>query len=464
MKTSDFKTPIDVSLNRYEGLARVAIVGRPNVGKSTLVNRLVGRKVALVDDRPGVTRDRKEVLAKIGNLHFFLVDTAGFEVGTEQDDLTNRMWQQTEIAIEMADIVLFVMDSISGLTTADEELADMLRRSQKPVIVLANKIDAKKAHLGATEAYSLGFGEPLKTSGSHGDGIRDLFDALMQEITKLDKETEPSEEEDDRIRIAIIGRPNAGKSTLINRLIGEDRLLTGPEAGITRDSISLPVSWEGHKFEVYDTAGLRKRARVHEGLEKLAVGDTLNAIKYAHVVVLMMDEDNAFEKQDIQLADLAVREGRALVLAVSKWDNIEDSQKARAKFMQDVEENMPQVKGVPLVTVSGMTGLGIKAMLKKVVEVHETWNKRIPTADLNRWLSEMLDIHQPPLVQGRRLKIRYMTQIKARPPTFVAFAQKADDVPKAYERYLVNGLRRDFDMEAVPIRFRFKKGHNPYKK
>lgn len=465
--TSDqMKTPIDVEYHRHKELARVAIVGRPNVGKSTLVNRLVGRRVALVHDRPGVTRDRKEVLARIGNLEFLLVDTAGFEpVYAASSDLATRMWAQSEVAIESADIVLFVMDAVDGLTTADYEIAEILRRSEKPVIVLANKIDAKKAHLGATEAYSLGFGDPINTSGSHGEGIRDLFDRLFHLINELGRAHESEPDQTEIIKIAVIGRPNAGKSTLINRLIGEDRLLTGPEAGITRDSIALPFSWEGQEFEIYDTAGMRKRARVNESLEKQSVGDTLNAVKYAHVVVMLMDPDNALEKQDIQLADLAVREGRALVIGMSKWDSVSgDIQKKRKIFQEEIEHNMLQVRGVPFVTVSGLSGLGIKALLTKITEVYNLWNVRIPTGELNRWLYEMMENHPPPLVQGRRLKIRYMTQAKTRPPTFIGFAQKAEEVPMAYERYLINGLRRDFGLEGIPIRMRFKKGHNPYDK
>ena len=457
------RTPIDVEYHRHKELARVAIVGRPNVGKSTLVNRLVGRHVALVHDKAGVTRDRKEVLASIGNLQFLLVDTAGFEA-EKGDHLSSRMWAQSEIAIETADIILFVMDAVDGLTTADDEIAELLRRSQKPVIVLANKIDAKKAHIGALEAYSLGFGEPIQTSGSHGEGIRALFDRLFQLITTLGRAHEAEEEKEEIIKIAVIGRPNAGKSTLVNRLIGEERLLTGPEAGITRDSIALSFSWEGQQFEIFDTAGLRKRARIHESLEKQSVGDTLHAVRYAHVVVMLMDADNAFEKQDIQLADLVVREGRGLVIGISKWDEVQDGPAQRKYFQQEVERHLQQVRGVPMVTLSGLSGIGIKALLNKINEVYNLWNCRIPTSELNRWLGDMIDNHPPPLVQGRRLKIRYMTQAKTRPPTFVGFAQKAEEVPTDYERYLINGLRRDFGLEGIPIRMRFKKGHNPYDK
>ncbi len=458
-----------------------AIIGRPNVGKSTLFNRLVGSKIALVDDTPGVTRDRRPGEAKIGDLYFTVIDTAGLEEA-DPASLQGRMRAQTEAAIAEADVSLFVIDARVGVTPVDEHFAELLRRVGKPVVLVANKAEGKVGEAGVLEAYGLGFGEPVAISAEHGEGMADLFAALLpferpeeeeeaaedevsDEIIFVEGEEEIAEEPIDPakpIKVAVVGRPNAGKSTLINTMLGEDRLLTGPEAGITRDSISVDWIWRDRPFKLFDTAGLRKKARVETKLEKLSVGDTLRAVRFAEVVVLMLDATMPFEKQDLQIADLVAREGRALVIALNKWDLIEDRQKTMADLREMAERLLPQVRGVPLVPISGLTGSGIDRLMGELLKVYGTWNRRVPTAALNRWLAATLEHHPPPAVSGRRVKLRYMTQPKSRPPTFVAFCSRPEALPEAYTRYLLNGLRESFGLTAVPLRLTLRKGENPF--
>ncbi len=458
---------------------KAAIVGRPNVGKSTLFNRLVGSKIALVDDTPGVTRDRRPGEARIGDLHFTIIDTAGLEEA-DAATLEGRMRAQTEAAIAEADVALFMIDARAGVTPADEHFAELLRRTGKPVVLIANKAEGKAGEAGVLESYGLGLGEPVALSAEHGEGMADLFAALLpfertepedEEADDTVAETDvPVGEEDEGapvdltrpLKVAVVGRPNAGKSTLINTMLGEDRLLTGPEAGITRDSIAVEWEWRGRPIRLFDTAGMRKKARVETKLERLSVGDALRAIRFAEVVVLTFDATIPFEKQDLQLADLVVREGRALVIALNKWDLIEDRQKAMAEMREKAERLLPQARGVSLVPISGLTGSGIDKLMQAVAKTYETWNRRVSTAALNRWLASVLEYHPPPAVSGRRVKLRYMTQAKSRPPTFVAFCSRPEALPEAYTRYLVNGLRDTFGLEAVPIRLMLRKGDNPF--
>jgi GTP-binding protein len=443
----------------------LAIVGRPNVGKSTLFNRLVGRRIALVDDLPGVTRDRREGEGRLGDLTFKIIDTAGLEEST-RESLTGRMRTQTEAAIATADAVLFLVDARLGLTPADRVFADLARRSGKPTVLVANKSEGRAGRSGTYEAFELGLGEPVAISAEHGEGLSELYDGIRAALPDL---TEPADDEAEAdsnevsrpIRIAVVGRPNAGKSTLINRLLGEERLLTGPEAGITRDSIAVDLEWGGRSFRVHDTAGLRRKSRIEEKLEKLSVADALEAIRFAEVVVLLMDADAQFEEQDLRIADLVEREGRALVIGMSKWDRVEQPDSA-AKLRREVDHWLPQVKGVPIVPVSGLTGAGLDKLMRAVIDIHAIWNKRVSTNPLNRWLDDMLSAHPPPAVAGRRLKFNYVTQPKARPPSFVLFCTRADAVPDAYVRYLVNGLRDTFDMPGVPIRLMLREKKNPY--
>jgi len=468
----------------------VAIVGRPNVGKSTLFNRLVGRKIALVDDTPGVTRDRREAEGRIADLKFRLLDTAGYEDKTD-GSLEDRMRQQTELAIREADVILFMIDARAGVTPLDERFAQVLRRAGKDVHLVGNKAEGRAAEAGLMEAYSLGFGEPIALSAEHGLGLADLHavvSAAVDRVADAQKAAEapsidmlpqvnvdvPEDDGTDEnapplrwdpnryLNVAIIGRPNAGKSTLINRMVGEERVLTGPEAGITRDSILVPWEWQGRVINLVDTAGIRKRARVQEKLEKLAVGDALRSIQYAEVVVLLLDATIPFEKQDLQLADLVEREGRAMVIAVNKWDLIEDKNKVLAELREQCERLLPQLRGIPLVTLSGLTGRNIDRLMAAVFVVERAWNGHVSTARLNRWLAGMVEGHPPPAVAGRRLKLRYMTQAKTRPPSFIVFASRPDAVPAAYQRYLVNGLREAFDLPGTPIRLWLRGGKNPY--
>jgi GTP-binding protein len=447
-----------------------AIIGRPNVGKSTLFNRLVGQKLALVDDEPGVTRDRREGEGRLGDLEFTLIDTAGLDEGAK-GSLTARMQEQTEVAIGLADALMFVFDARAGLTPNDRAFADFARRANKPVVLVANKSEGKHGELGAMESYALGFGDPIQISAEHGEGLSDLYDALRvlmpepveEEEFDDDDIIETDEEIAQRpIRVAIVGRPNAGKSTLINHLLGEERLLTSPEAGTTRDSISVEITWQGREFRVFDTAGIRRRSRIEEKLEKLSVADALRAVRFAEVVVLMMDAQNRFEEQDLRIADLIEREGRALVLAVNKWDLMEKKGSLISELRIDTDHLLPQVKGAPIVAVSGLMGEGIDRLMKAIEEAYAVWNKRVPTATLNRWFEQAVDANPPPAVSGRRLKLNYITQAKARPPSFILFCSRADAVPTSYLRYLTNSMREAFDLPGTPVRISLREKANPY--
>ncbi|MCK0167107.1 ribosome biogenesis GTPase Der [Jannaschia sp. S6380] len=464
----------------------LAIVGRPNVGKSTLFNRLVGKRLALVDDQPGVTRDLREGAARLGDLRFTVIDTAGLEEATD-DSLQGRMRRLTERAVDMADAALFVVDARIGVTPADEVFADILRRKGRPVLLAANKAEGRAAEAGLLEAYGLGLGEPLALSAEHGEGmaelagmLRPMIEIAAAEAIRIEEEAETdiTVDEDEEgeeadwvptakrpLKIAVVGRPNAGKSTLINRIIGEERLLTGPEAGITRDSISVNFDWDGVPTRLFDTAGMRKRAKVVEKLEKLSVSDGLRAVKFAEVIVVLLDAEIPFETQDLRIADLAEREGRAVVVAVNKWDLEENRQEKLAALKESFERLLPQLRGAPLVTVSAKTGRGLDRLQAAILKAHETWNRRIPTAALNRWLTGMLEQHPPPAPQGKRIKMRYMTQVKTRPPGFVVMCSHPDAIPDSYSRYLVNGLRVDFDMPGTPIRLhlRGQGDANPFK-
>jgi GTPase len=449
---------------------KIAIVGRPNVGKSTLFNRLAGKKLAIVDDRPGVTRDRRYAQGRLGDIELVLIDTAGFE-DVADESLEARMRRQTELAVDEADLVLFVIDAREGVTPLDRIFADLVRRRDKPTIVAANKAEGRAGDAGAAEAHGLGLGEPIEISAEHGEGMAELyaefakFAAYAPQPEDEEAEAEAADEgaaEAPPIRIAIMGRPNAGKSTLINRLLGEDRMLTGPEAGITRDSVSVEWSWQGRRVRLVDTAGMRRKARVQEKLEKLSVQDALRAMTFAEVVVLVMDADNAFETQDLQLADLIEREGRALVYCITKWDLVKDPA-ARLKELQETATRLlPQLRGAPLVAVSGMTGKGLDRLMPAVIKTHKDWSVKVKTRDLNDWLAMAVQRHPPPAVDGRRIKPKYMAQIKARPPTFVLFASRAPHLPDSYRRYLINSLRESFELPGVPIRITIKAGANPY--
>jgi GTP-binding protein len=439
---------------------KVAIVGRPNVGKSTLFNRLVGKRLALVDDRPGVTRDRRYADGNIGDMDLTLIDTAGYE-DISDDSLESRMREQTEAALEDGDVILFMMDAREGVTALDRIFAERLRHQHKPVILLANKSESRESGGGIGEAYALGFGEPVAISAEHGEGMADLYAAIV--AASADIFIEEVDEPDKPVRIAIIGRPNAGKSTLINRLIGEDRMLTGPEAGITRDSISVDWQYEGQNIRLVDTAGMRRKARVQEKLEKLSVADTIRAITFAEVVVLVMDKDDAFDTQDLQLADLVEREGRALVYVAAKWDLETEPQARLAKLTQMAEDKLPQLKGSPFVALSSHSGRGVERLMPAVLQAHATWSVKVKTKDLNTWLAMATQRHPPPAVDGKRIKPKYMAQTKARPPTFVLMASRAEAMPEQYKRYLVNNLRESFDLPGTPIRLLVKSGsENPY--
>ena len=442
----------------------VAIVGRPNVGKSTLFNRLAGRRLALVHDLPGVTRDRREADVEAGGLRFRLIDTAGLQEA-EPESLAGRMRRQTQSAVGDADLVLFVIDARAGLTPADEHFAGVLRTSGKPVALIANKAESSAAEAGIFEAYSLGFGDPIPVSAEHGIGLADILDAVRGAIhagapAGLPGDDEAKEEKP--LHVAVIGRPNAGKSTLVNRLIGEERLLTGPEAGITRDAIAVDWRWRGRAFRLADTAGIRRRAKVVEKLEKLSVGDALRAVRFAEAVVLVMDAAQPLEKQDLQLADLVAEEGRALVLALNKWDLVTNPEEKLRELHADLQETLAQLRGVPMVPVSARTGSGLDRLMETVVDIDAVWNRRIPTAALNRWLTGMTERHPPPAISGRRLKLKYLTQSRTRPPTFYLSASRPEALPDSYRRYLVNSLREDFGLAGVPIRLMVRAEKNPY--
>src|SRR3569833_2168612 len=448
----------------------IAIIGRPNVGKSTLFNRLVGQKLALGDDQPGVTRDRREGLGRLGDLEFTIIDTAGLDSGP-RGSLTARMQEQTETAIAAADALMFVIDARAGLTPNDRSFADFARRANKPVLLLANKSEGKQGEAAVAESYALGLGDPIGISAEHGEGLGDLYDALRELMPEPvedeeDDDAEGTEDfEDDPtrpIRVAVLGRPNAGKSTLINHLLGEERLLTSPEAGTTRDSIAVDVEWKGRKLRVFDTAGLRRRSRIDDKLEKLSVSDALRAVRFAEVVVLVMDAQNRFEEQDLRLADLVEREGRALVLAVNKWDLVERAPSANGKLRETADHLLPQVRGAPVVAISGLMGEGIDRLIGAIEKAYATRNKRNPTTALNRWFEQATRNNPPPAVSGRRLKLNYVTQTKARPPSFVVFCSRADAVPQSYLRYLTNTLREAFDLPGTPVRITLREKANPF--
>jgi len=469
----------------------LAIVGRPNVGKSTLFNRLVGKRLALVDDQPGVTRDLREGDARLGDLRFTVIDTAGLEEATDES-LQGRMRKLTERAVDMADVCLFMVDARAGVLPADEIFAEILRKRAEHVILACNKAEGKAAEAGVIEAFSLGLGDPLAISSEHGEGMEDLYAALMpladmfedqakraadEVAVDVDIEDDADDveiDEDDPmsrltanspLQVAVVGRPNAGKSTLINKIIGEDRLLTGPEAGITRDAISVRMEWDGLPMRIFDTAGMRKKAKVQDKVEKLSVSDGLRAVKFAEVVVILLDVSIPFEQQDLRIADLAEREGRAVVVAVNKWD-IEDEKQIKLKELREsFERLLPQLRGAPLVTVSAKTGRGLDRLRQAIEKAYSVWNRRISTSRLNNWLTAMVEAHPPPAPSGRRIKLRYATQAKTRPPGFVVMCSNPEKLPASYSRYLVNGLREDFDMPGTPIRLtmRSQADQNPYK-
>jgi GTP-binding protein len=442
----------------------VTILGRPNVGKSTLFNRLIGRRLALVDDRPGVTRDRRSGTGKLGDLSFTLIDTAGLE-DAARESLSARMQAQTRTAVDEADAVLFLFDARAGLSPVDRAFAGLVRKSGKPAILVANKSEGRAGEAGVLEAYALGLGEPVAISAEHGEGLADLYDALraaLPEVTAPAAIADTPAEEPKPIRVAIVGRPNTGKSTLVNRLIGEERLLTGPEAGITRDAIAVDLDWRGKHFRLHDTAGLRRRTRVQEKLEKLSVADALNAVRFAEVAVVLMDAQAPFEEQDVRIADLVEREGRAVVIAVNKWDLLENRAGAVARLRAAADRLLPQLKGMPVVGVSGLMGQGLDRLMQAVLDAHAVWNRRAATGALNRWLAQTKAAHPPPAVAGRPIRLDYITQPKTRPPTFVLFCARADALPQDYRRYLVNGLREAFALPGTPIRLAVREKANPY--
>ena len=460
----------------------LAIVGRPNVGKSTLFNRLVGKRIALVDDQPGVTRDLREGDAKLGHLRFLAIDTAGLEEATDES-LQGRMRKLTESAIGLADVCLFVIDARVGVTSLDHFFADILRKKAKHVILAANKSEGRAADPGFLDSFSLGLGEPLRISAEHGEGMADLLSELVplqkklfQEGSYASPEVDIDNEEDDLseyrlptkerpLQVAVIGRPNSGKSTLINKIIGEERLLTGPEAGITRDAISIQLDWQGIPMRVFDTAGMRKKAKINNKIEKLSVGDGLRAIKFAEVVVVLLDAAIPFEQQDLRIAGLAEREGRSIVVAVNKWDVEKNKQEKLHNMRETFKRLLPELRGAPLVTVSAKNGRGIDRLNNEIMKSHKIWNKRIATSPLNIWLSEMIAAHPPPAPNGKRIKLRYITQTKSRPPGFVVMCSNPSKLPTSYSRYLVNGLREAFDLPGTPIRLtmRSQSDKNPFK-
>jgi GTP-binding protein len=486
--------------NKPKSDLRIGIVGRPNVGKSTLFNRLVGKKLAIVDDTPGVTRDRRYGNASLAGIGFMVIDTAGMDEGDGARSLTTRMLSQTREAIAEADGLFFVIDARTGITPLDETYAKEVRRTGKPVIVIANKAEGNIAHEIGPEIHRLGFSHAAAISAEHGEGLADLFDAMRdafgsdtlekhvleqksrssrraaamheQHDYEIDLSDDEAAEEDEMlmpalpegpIQMAVLGRPNAGKSTLINALIGEDRQLTGPESGITRDTITLPFSWKGQAFSLQDTAGMRKRNKITDKLEKLAVADGLRAMRYAQIVVLLLDAHNPLEKQDISIAALTIREGRALIIAINKWDLVSADKKAYLDTLRRMlDSQLAQASGVPIIPVSALKEQGLDDLMQTVTTAHEVWNKRVPTAALNRWLEHIIAHHSPPLVRGRRLKIKYISQIKMRPPTFTLHCNVKQDFPESYLRYLTGALRRDFGMVGTPIRLIVKASENPY--
>ncbi|MCK5575301.1 MAG: ribosome biogenesis GTPase Der [Sphingomonadales bacterium] len=469
----------------------LVILGRPNVGKSTLFNRLAGKRLAIVDDTPGVTRDRRMAEGSLGDLNFHIVDTAGLEEG-DAESMFGRMRFQTEAAIDEADIAVMVIDSRAGVTPLDEHFASWLRRKKKPVILLANKCEGGGGDSGYYEAYSLGLGEPIAVSAEHGEGLAGFYAELLRvseeyNISFEDEEVEdPNKEEvgtaleydlvegdlayefddedvdDSLIQIAIVGRPNAGKSTLINYLLGEERMITGPEAGLTRDSIGVDWEYEGRTIRLVDTAGLRKKSRITDKLERLSAADSLRAVQYAQVVVLMIDAEQGIEKQDLKIASHVVEEGRSLVIALNKWDVVDDRLGRQRQVLDVLTKSLPQLKGVQVLHFSALTGQGTQKLLPTVLDVYEIWNSRVPTNSLNRWLEAVIERHPPPMVNGRPIKIRFAAQVKTRPPTFLLFVNRTDDMPKSYIRYLENDLRKTYDIPGIPLRIVMRKGKNPY--
>ncbi|WP_424135822.1 ribosome biogenesis GTPase Der [Roseomonas chloroacetimidivorans] len=442
-------------------LPRIAVMGRPNVGKSTLFNRLAGRRIAIVDDTPGVTRDRKETVARIGGRDVLLIDTAGLEEAAP-DTIPGRMRASSEAALRAADLVLFVVDVRTGLTPADRSFAQWLRRHGKPVLLLANKAEGRQGAANALEAYELGLGAPLLVSAEHGDGMGELHDEIRAALPP-----EPEEEEEDDpnrpLRLAIVGRPNAGKSTLLNALLGEERMITGPEPGLTRDSVAVQWTDEtGKPVRLVDTAGLRRRARITQALEQMSTAATIAALKECEVAVLVVDAVQGMDEQDLRIARLAEREGRAVVIAFNKWDAVEDRNAARRRLEDVLMASLAQLKGVFVVPMSAATGRGVEKLMPTVREAYEVWNRRAPTGALNRWFEGALERHAPPLVNGKRLKLRYVTMPKARPPTLVVFGTRAEQMPEDYRRYLVNSFREAFDMPGVPIRLNARGTENPY--
>ena len=443
----------------------IVIAGRPNVGKSTLFNRLVGRREAIVNDQPGVTRDRREGEASLGDLRFRAIDTAGLDDAFD-DSLPARMRKQTEIAIGDADLVMLVIDARAGVTPLDQHFAGWLRTLSVPVVLVANKCEGRAAQPGTYEAYGLGLGDPVPVSAEHGGGMNLLYEALVDALDAVepaDEQDTGSEDEQEPLRLAIVGRPNVGKSTLVNMLIGDERLLTGTEAGTTRDAITVEWDYNGRRIALVDTAGLRRKARINEKLEQLSVGDSLRAIQYAEVTALVLDGTQMLERQDLTIARHVVEEGRALVLVINKWDIVSDKPAAMAALRDRLQTSLSQVAGVSTITVSALTGKNLDALMPTVLDAYEVWNRRVPTAALNSWLSDMVDRHPPPLAANkRRIRLRYATQPKARPPTFAIFGNRPEDLPDSYVRYLENSLRDRFDLAGTPIRINMRKGKNPY--
>ena len=447
----------------------VAILGRPDVGKSTLFNRLCGLRVALVDSKPGVTRDRRSGLAKLGDLEFDVIDTAGLD-DAEAGTMEASMQQQTERALSAADVVLLMIDARIGLTPMDRYFSDWLRKAPIPIILVANKCESKAATAGLYEAYELGFGEPVAISAEHGEGMADLHVALAPHLDAAAASEGASDDageglDDDELgplQLAIVGRPNVGKSTLLNRLIGDERVITGPEPGVTRDAISVAWDWHGQSIKLIDTAGLRRRARIQEKIEKLSAADSLRSIRFAQIVVLVLDATTMAERQDLSIADHVIREGRALVIVANKWDQVDDRKAAMENLRDRLRRSLPQVRGIPVVTLSALTGEGIDRLMPAVTKAFQIWNIRLTTGPLNRWLDDVLQRHPPPLSRGRRLRLRYITQVKTRPPTFVIFSTRPDDLPDSYSKYLVNSLRETFGLDGVPVRLNLRRGKNPY--
>ena len=455
-------------------LPQVAIVGRPNVGKSTLFNRLIGRRSALVDPAPGVTRDRREGVAKLGSIEFIVIDTAGL-ADSPIPDVEVQMQKQTLCAVESADVILFLIDALVGITPLDKDFATLLRKINSQVILVGNKCESKSSYAGLLEAYQLGFGEPVVVSAEHGIGIPDLADVVTAAFEMFEPQARVSVEEFSEcerpgssiagsgpLQLAIIGRPNVGKSTLVNTLLGSERVITGPEPGITRDSISVIWNWKGKKIRLVDTAGMRRKARVSEKLEKLSVGDTLEAIRFAHVVLLVVDATMMPERQDLVIARHVIDEGRAIVIAINKWDVVMNGSQSLDSFLSRIERSLPQIRGVPVVKISALKCQGTQKLLKEVVNAYELWNRRIGTASLNKWLEQVVQIHPPPISKGRRIRIRYITQSKNRPPTFAVFVNRPRALPESYIRYLTNGIRETFTLPGIPIRINIRGSRNPY--